>query len=131
MIFNVEKNFLEGNETMIIYKDYRKCEEKILKHQKNFTMNLYIPNDESEIINDRKRLKALTVQKCDDYFEFNGNYFPRKVCQYKIGLMYLLDITNKEITYEIYTDGKYIYEETKSFDEMINFTFSNDSFNLR
>lgn len=78
------------------------------------------------IDDDRGRLKALTDQKCDSWFEFGGNLFPKKVCLYEIGLMYLLDIENKKITYEIYADGRYISKETNTFDEMIN--YNNSSF---
>ena len=41
--------------------------------------------------------------------------FPENVCDYEVGIYYLIDIKNRMITLEIYNDGKIVNTETKSF----------------
>ncbi len=76
---------------------------------------------QSEIEDDRTRLEELTcIQNSGGYYCRNGLIFPRRVCGYKIGILYLLNPWEKKFTLEFYAYGRYIHKvshniETKSF----------------
>lgn len=107
---------------LIVHSRGEKQKDNLLAIEMKKTNNC----DENDINNDRARLKALTKQECDEYFELGENLFPKNVCLYELGIMYILDIRRKLITYEIYVDGEKVGDETDSFDEMMNYT--EDSF---
>ena len=81
-----------------------------------------IPCEVEELNKDRNRLIALTKHEFGDMFSYDGNTFPKNVCDYEIGIFYLLDVPHRRITLEIYDNGKIINKETKSFLYYMNYS---------
>ncbi len=80
-----------------------------------------LPSNKKLLDKDRNRLKALTKQAYDNVFLFNDLVLPQHVCGYEVGIYYLIDTSKKEITLEIYADGKFINRETNSFEYFMNY----------
>ena len=80
-----------------------------------------IPCEAEELNKDRDRLVALTKHEFGDTFSYDGNTFPENVCDYEVGIYYLLDIARKRITLEIYDNGKIVNKVTKSFSYYLNY----------
>lgn len=76
---------------------------------------------EEKMNNDRERLKCLTKQSCDDICSENGIDLPKNVCMYEIGIFYILDILNSEITLEIYENSEFFDKVSGSFDYFKNY----------
>ena len=75
-----------------------------------------LPCSNEELDKDRDRLLALTKHDFGETFSLNNNTFPKNVCDYEVGIYYLIDIERRMITLEIYNDGQKVNSETQSFD---------------
>ena len=71
---------------------------------------------------DKNRLIALTKESNDGVWRYNGDFsLPDHVCGYLIGIYYEIDIKNKLILLEIYSEGKLVYEERHPFQYYLNY----------
>ncbi|MDO5150295.1 MAG: hypothetical protein Q4D76_13020 [Oscillospiraceae bacterium] len=71
------------------------------------------PRKEKE--NDRRRLIALTKDKYDDIWSYDGTTLPEHVCRYKIGIYYEINYKKRTILLEYYYRGKLDCEEIVGF----------------
>ena len=71
---------------------------------------------------DRTRLKDLTSRYNDSgYFWHNGNYFPREVCGYKLGILYIVDVNNSMIRIELFSNGRSFYKDSNTIESFISY----------
>ena len=75
-----------------------------------------LPCSQEDLESDRDRLMALTKHNMGEMFSWNGIELPRQVCDYEIGIYYIIDRTNRTITFEFYADGRLFKEEKYPFD---------------
>ena len=80
-----------------------------------------VPYKIQKLDDDRRRLKALTKHDLGNVFPYNGNVFPENVCDYEIGICYIIDREKRSITLEIYDSGKLVNEETETFKYFMGF----------
>jgi len=81
-----------------------------------------LPCGDQELNSDRERLAALTKHRLGDTFSYNGFSFPKRVCDYEVGIFYMIDIHRETITLEIYDNGQLVNVEEESFDYFKGFS---------
>jgi hypothetical protein len=72
-------------------------------------------NRESEKNKDKNRLIALTKDKFDDVWSFDGTSFPEHVCRYGLGVYYEINAAARKVYLEYYMKGKLAYTKTLAF----------------
>lgn len=70
---------------------------------------------------DKKRLIALTKSSYNDVWSYDGTTLPEHVCRYLIGIYYEINIIDKTILLEFYSDGNFLYSLNKSFEFYIDY----------
>ena len=69
----------------------------------------------SEKTKDKDRLLALTKDRFDDVWSFDGKTVPEHVCRYLLGIYYELNICNRYIDLEYYSSGSLKRQERITF----------------
>ncbi len=72
-------------------------------------------NRESEKIKDKNRLIALTKDKFDDVWSFDGTSLPEHVCRYGLGVYYEINAAKGKVYMEYYIKGKLKYTKMLAF----------------
>lgn len=70
---------------------------------------------ESEKVNDRKRLRAMTKAPNDDIYSNDGITHPEHVCGYIIGVYMILNIAQRTCVFEYFQHGNKVNERIKTF----------------
>ncbi len=71
--------------------------------------------------NDRDRLIALTRRLGENVWYIDSEDTNQPVCDYELGIFYEINVKDKLITLEIYSEGKLYNIETKSFEYYQNY----------
>lgn len=70
---------------------------------------------ESEKVDDRKRLRAMTKDRNDDIYSYDGTTHPEHVCGYLLGVYIILNIAQRTCVFEYYQHGNKVNERTQRF----------------
>jgi len=74
-----------------------------------------IDHKDSDLENDRIRLRAMTKSSFDDIWSSDGETHPEYVCGYKIGYLAILDASNRCFHMEEYSGGRHVNSFECSF----------------
>lgn len=72
-------------------------------------------NRKSAKIKDKNRLIALTKDRFDDVWSFDGTCHPEHVCRYGLGIYYEINAAKREVYTEYYLRGKLTHTEMLTF----------------
>ncbi|NPV92125.1 MAG: hypothetical protein HPY50_15265 [Firmicutes bacterium] len=68
-----------------------------------------------EKIKDKNRLIALSKEKYDDVWSYDGKSFPEHVCGYRLGIYYEIDDRKRQLLIEYYSQGILHYGKEVKF----------------
>lgn len=70
---------------------------------------------ESEKVDDRKRLRAMTKDRDDDIYSYDGKTHPEHVCGYLLGVYMILNLAQRTCVFEYYQHGNKISDRIQKF----------------
>ena len=81
-----------------------------------------LPCTNKALNSDRERLMCLTKENEGDVFRFGDIDFPVHVCEFEIGIYYIINERKRTISIELYSLGKLINIEEEKYDYWMNYS---------